>query len=83
MINRQDFKNLEERKSQLAFDDTQQKKNKNDNTIEVECILQYFKPCFNEEIEKYISNRGGIEYFFSKKQLNTNEGEKSNYNNFN
>ena len=23
--------------------------NKNDNTIEVECILQYFKPCFNEE----------------------------------
>ena len=49
--------------------------NKNDNTIEVECILQYFKPCFNEEIEKYISNRGGIEYFFSKKQLNTNEGE--------
>jgi len=49
--------------------------NKNDNTIEVECILQYFKPCFNEEIEKYISNRGGIEYFFSKKQLNPNEGE--------
>jgi len=49
--------------------------NKNDNTIEVECILQYFKPCFNEEKEKYISNRGGIEYFFSKKQLNPNEGE--------
>ena len=29
----QDLKNLEERKSQLAFDVTQQKKNKNDNTI--------------------------------------------------
>lgn len=49
--------------------------NKNDNTIEVECILQYFKPCFNEEIEKYISNRGGIEYFFSKKQIKLIEGE--------
>ena len=48
--------------------------NKNDNTIEVECILQYFKPCFNEEIEKYISNRGGIEYFFLKKELKLYEG---------
>jgi hypothetical protein len=48
--------------------------NKNDNTIDVECILKYFNPCFDEEIEKYISNRGGIEYFYLKKELKLDEG---------
>ena len=48
--------------------------NKNDNTIDVECILKYFNPCFEEEIEKYISNRGGIEYFYIKKELKLDEG---------
>ena len=48
--------------------------NKNDNTIDVECILKYFNPSFDEEIEKYISNRGGIEYFYIKKELKLDEG---------
>ena len=48
--------------------------NKNDNTIDVECILKYFNPCFDEEIKKYISNRGGIEYFYLKKELKLDEG---------
>ena len=48
--------------------------NKNDSSIDVECILKYFNPCFNEEAEKYISNRGGIEYFFLKKELKLYEG---------
>jgi hypothetical protein len=47
--------------------------NKNDNSFDVECILQYFNPCFDEEIEKYISNRGGIEYFYYKKELKLDE----------
>jgi hypothetical protein len=48
--------------------------NKNDYTVDVECILKYFNPCFEEEIEKYISNRGGIEYFYIKKELKLDEG---------
>ena len=47
--------------------------NKNNNKIDVECILKYFNPCFDEEIEKYISNRGGIEYFYLKKELKLDE----------
>ena len=48
--------------------------NKNDSSIDVECILKYFNPCFNEEAEKYISNRGGIEYFYLKKELKLDVG---------
>lgn len=48
--------------------------NKNDSSFDVECILKYFNPCFNEEAEKYISNRGGIEYFYLKKELKLDEG---------
>lgn len=48
--------------------------NKVDNSIDVECILRYLNPCFDEEVEKYISNRGGIEYYYLKKDLKLVEG---------
>jgi hypothetical protein len=45
--------------------------NKNKNIFEVEIIMKYFKKGgFDEDLEKYISNRGGMEYFYRIKELN-------------
>ena len=44
--------------------------NKNKEIFEVEIIMQYFrKGGFDEDLEKYISNRGGMEYFYRIKEL--------------
>jgi len=45
--------------------------NKNKNIFEVEIIMKYFKKGgFDEDLEKNISNRGGMEYFYRIKELN-------------
>ena len=44
---------------------------KNKEIFEVEIIMKYFKKGgFDEDLEKYISNRGGMEYFYRIKELN-------------
>ena len=39
--------------------------------FEVEIVLNYFKKGgFDLDLEKYISNRGGMEYFYRLKKIN-------------
>lgn len=43
------------------------------NEFKVGIILNYAnKECFNGEIKKYISNRGGLEYYFQERKLKLN-----------
>ena len=48
----------------------------NEEKFEVEIILQYDKEgLFDDDLKNYISNRGGMEYFYVKKNLNFNKDE--------
>lgn len=48
----------------------------NEEKFEVEIIMQYDKTgLFDDDLKKYISNRGGLEYFYIKKNLNFNIDE--------
>ena len=45
----------------------------NENEFEVGIILNYNqKDYFNKEIKKYISNKGGLEYYYQKRKLKIN-----------
>ena len=45
--------------------------NEKEETFEVEIIMKYYKKGeFEEDLKKYISNRGGMEYFYKIKNLN-------------
>ena len=48
----------------------------NEEKFEIEIIMQYDKTgLFDDDLKKYISNRGGLEYFYIKKNLNFNIDE--------